>query len=155
MRRKIGVLTILCALTATPAFAKETTYGAGGCGLGSLLIGDEPGMIQILAFTLNGIAGNQTFGITSGTLNCEKQAQFAGNERLGEFVASNMDGLAKEMALGKGESIETLAELMAVPPDNRPAVFAKLQANFSQIFPSQQVEAADVIDRVALIIGEQ
>jgi len=42
-------------------------YGMAGCGIGSIVFADKPGMIQIIAATLNGTAGSQTFGITSGT----------------------------------------------------------------------------------------
>ena len=46
-------------------------YGMAGCGLGSILFGAKPGKIQILSGTTNGIYGNQTFGISSGTSNCD------------------------------------------------------------------------------------
>src|SRR4051812_1818938 len=45
-------------------------YGVAGCGLGSIVFGPKPGMIQIVAATLNG-TGGQTFAITSGTSNCD------------------------------------------------------------------------------------
>ena len=96
---------------------------------------------------------SQTFGITSGTLNCEKQAQFAGSPTLNHFVATNMDRLAQDMARGEGESLSTLAELIGIAPSDRPATYAKLQSNFSNIFASEQVEAADVIDQVAMAVA--
>lgn len=136
------------------AYAVETKYGAAGCGLGSMLLGDTPGPIQILVATLNGIAGNQTFGISSGTLNCEKKANFAGKERLEPFVQSNIDSLAKDIAIGRGESLDALAELMEVPHKERGVVYAKLHANFSNIFPSEQVEAADVIDHIMVVMNQ-
>ncbi len=45
------------------------TYGVAGCGLGSMVFGNQEGGIQVIAATLNG-TGIQTFGITSGTSNC-------------------------------------------------------------------------------------
>ncbi|MCB9072358.1 MAG: DUF3015 family protein [Bdellovibrionaceae bacterium] len=51
--------------------AKKKGYGLAGCGLGSVLFGAKPGGVQILAYTTNGSAGNQLFGITFGSLNCE------------------------------------------------------------------------------------
>ena len=48
----------------------KSTYGTAGCGLGSMIFGDQKGAIQILAATTNSIFGTQTFGITTGTSNC-------------------------------------------------------------------------------------
>lgn len=128
-------------------------YGAAGCGLGSLVFGSEAGPVQILAATTNGTFGSQTFGITTGTSNCSKQPKFASNERLNEFVLANMDNLAKDIAMGHGESLETLAELIGISADKRPSAYAKLQANFSNIFTSEKVEVADVIDNVVAVIA--
>lgn len=145
--------SVMLLAVASSSQAIERKYGTAGCGLGSLLLGDEPGMVQILAATLNGIAGNQTFGITSGTLNCEKQAMFSSNEILNNFVAANMDNLAKDIASGKGESLETLAELMKIPAEKKSVVYSRLQTNFSAIFSSENVEAADVIDNIIMLVN--
>jgi hypothetical protein len=155
MKRLIGAVAVvvLMLMVATSSFAVEREYGTAGCGLGSMLLGDEPGMVQILVATLNGIAGNQTFGITSGTLNCEKKALFSSNEQLNHFVTFNMDNLAKDVAVGQGETLDTLAEIMQVPAADRPAMFSKLQASFSEIFPSERVEAADVIDSIVMLVN--
>ncbi len=155
--KKLGIVFTVAAISVAsvlPASAIERKYGTAGCGLGSMLLGDEPGMVQILAAILNGIAGNQTFGITSGTLNCEKKALFAGNERFNSFVESNLDNLSLEMARGEGESLATAVELLGVPAEQRTAVYAKLQQNYQRIFTSAGVDAPQVIDSmVALIRG--
>ena len=124
-------------------------YGAAGCGLGSLIFGNEKGIVQVSAATTNSTSYSQIFGITSGTSNCEKRPKSFTKARLTEFVSANLDSLAKEIATGKGESLETLAELMAIPIHDRAQAYAALQADFSNIFPSKQVEAAEVIDRIA------
>ncbi len=33
-------------------------FGMAGCGLGSLVFGDQTGKIQIVAATINGVSGN-------------------------------------------------------------------------------------------------
>ncbi len=153
MRRALfGTIVFVIILTSS-AFAIERKYGTAGCGLGSMLLGDEPGLVQILAAILNGIAGNQTFGISSGTLNCEKQAKFSSNEKLNNFVVVNIDNLAKDIAIGQGEALETLAEIMGIPAMERPVLYSKLQANFSNIFTSEKVEAANVIDNLITVIN--
>jgi len=141
-------------LSAIAAIALTTTAVASqnnqtGCGLGSVLIKDDSSAVMLaLQATTNGTSGNQTFGITSGTLNCKK-TKFVMNERAEEFVASNMDILAKEIALGHGESLDTLAELLNI--QNTIAFNASLQANYNKIYTSQKVEMSDVLDNIATI----
>lgn len=153
------VLATMAAVTlylslATSVFAEGTSYGMAGCGLGSLVFGNtSDGASQVLAATTNGTSYNQLFGLTSGTSNCPSMSQTAGRERLNEFVASNLDSLAKEIAVGNGESLDTLAELMGVSVDQRTTVYARLQSNFSTIFPSEQVQAGEVIDHIAMVIN--
>ena len=48
---------------------------------------------------------------------------------------------------GKGETLETVAKLMNV--ENTQEFSAKLQANFSNIYSSQDVTSATVIDSIA------
>ncbi len=139
------------ALVGSASAAMKETYGAAGCGLGGMVIGDEPGLIQLVATFLNGICANQTFGITSGTLGCDQPRKMAKNDRVNEFVASNMDSLAKDIAAGRGETLDAFAELMKVPAQDRAAFAQKLQANFAKIFTSENVVLADVVDNVITV----
>jgi hypothetical protein len=148
--KKLLVALLACALVAPAAFAgngKDNT----GCGLGTMIFKDsldDSILIQILAVTTNGTSGNQTFGITSGTSECQKPMNIAATERVTEFVVANLDGLAKDIAAGGGETISTLAELMEVPPAQRPAYYQNLQAHFGEIFPRADVGSAHVVDTV-------
>jgi len=139
----VSVVAVLALSTSVMAGVNNQT----GCGLGSMIIKDDSTAIMLaLQATTNGTSGNQTFGITSGTLGCQK-TQFVMNEMAEEFVASNMDILAKEIAVGHGESIDTLAELLNVKDT---ATFsASLQANYNTIYTSQKVEMADVLDNIS------
>lgn len=153
-RSFVATLAVVAVLMFVgSSYAAGEGYGSAGCGLGSLIIGNDPGFIQVFAATTNGTLGNQTFGITSGTSNCDKQAKFASNKRLTEFVQANMDNLAKDVAMGKGESMDTLAELMGISIEKRPVIYAKLQSNFSNIFTSEKVEVADVVDNIVTAIN--
>lgn len=154
--KRLIVILVAAAISlsvVSQASAIERKYGTAGCGLGSMLLGDEPGMVQILAVILNNIAGNQTFGITSGTLNCEKKANFANNEKLDKFVVANLDSLARDIAAGHGESLETMVELIGVSPEQRMDAYAKLQTNFSNIFTYENIEAAEVINNVIAVLN--
>ena len=150
--KKFVVLAVLL-LVATPALAGQARSNTG-CGLGSLMWeGKADGSVisQSLQATTNGIFGNQTFGITSGTLGCDQPANIIKNDRMLAFTADNMDLLARDIAAGKGETLDTLAELMEVPTADRPVFAATLQANFERIFVTGQETAGVVLDRIAVI----
>nr|WP_321267415.1 DUF3015 family protein [uncultured Sulfurimonas sp.] len=139
-------------LSAVAVLALTTSAMAGvnsqtGCGLGSMIIKDDSSAVMLaLQATTNGTSGNQTFGITSGTSGCSK-TKFVMNERAQEFVASNMDTLAKEIAVGHGESIDTLAELLKV--EDTATFSATLQSNYNSIYTSKSVKMADVLDNIS------
>ncbi|MEA2091300.1 MAG: DUF3015 family protein [Campylobacterota bacterium] len=139
-------------LSAVAVVALTTSVMAGvnnqtGCGLGALIIKDDSSAVMLaLQATTNGTSMNQTFGITSGTLGCQK-TKFVMNERAEEFVASNMDILAKEIAVGHGESIDTLAELLNV--EDTATFSASLQSNYNSIYTSKSVEMSDVLDNIS------
>lgn len=127
-----------------------------GCGLGNILFeqsGEDKALHQILAVTTNGTFGNQTFGISSGTLGCQQPTKVAAHQKLERFVADNMDSLAQDMASGRGESVMTLAELMDVPSSDRAAFAALLQANFDKIYTSASVEYSDVIANINRVVA--
>ncbi len=141
---------ILISAVATLALttgAMATVQNQTGCGLGSQIIKDDSTAVMLsLQTTTNMTSGNQTFGITSGTSGCKK-TKFVMNERAEEFVASNMDQLAKEIAKGQGESIDTLAELLNV--EDKATFAASLQQNYNSIYTSQKVEMNDVLDNIS------
>jgi len=141
------ILVSVVAFVALSTSAVATPNSQTGCGLGSMVIKDNSSAVMLaLQATTNGTSGNQTFGITSGTSGCKK-VKLVMNERAEEFVASNMDILAKEIAVGHGESIDTLAELLSV---SDVATFsASLQSNYNSIYTSQKVEMNDVLDNIA------
>ena len=144
------ILVSAVAFLALSTVAVAGVNSQTGCGLGSVLIKDDSSAIMLaLQATTNGTSGNQTFGITSGTSGC-KSAKLVMNERAQEFVASNMDILAKEIAVGHGESIDTLAELLSV--EDKATFSASLQANYNSIYSSQSVKMADVLDSISTTI---
>lgn len=143
-------LTVIAIAMASTSFA--ASYGAAGCGLGSMVFQDQPGVMQILAATTNGTSGNQTFGITSGTSNCGSPL-FASNNQINNFVAQNMDTLARDIAQGQGSTLTAFAELLQIPAAEQGEFAKKLQASFDQVFTSDQVVMADVIDNTVNVIN--
>lgn len=152
MKKVLLGLALSLAVTGS-AFA-GTAANNTGCGLGGVLWenkADNSILFQVFQVTTNGTSANQTFGITSGTLNCQKPASFVQNEKLIHFVQANMDNLAQDIANGKGESLDTFAEMLGVDPAQNAAFNAKLQANFSKIFTSENVVLAEVIDNAVTV----
>lgn len=146
--KKLILTTLTASLISTTAFAAPNT----GCGLGNEVIKNQDTvLLQVLAVTTNGTIGNQTFGITSGTVGCTKPAQFVSNEKAKSFVADNMDALAMDISSGQGESIETLATLLNI--ENKTAFKVKLQSNFATIYSSSNVTSAQVIDSIVAVAG--
>lgn len=149
----------LCAAVAVAliGFAGVTAVSANtniGCGIGTMVWGDRDSVVfQVLGATTNGFMGNQTFGITSGTLECDKPASFASNQRLEQFVASNMDVIARDIAAGSGETLATIAELLQVPAASQAMFNSTLKANFAKIYPSADVQAGQVIDAIIAVIS--
>ena len=125
-----------------------------GCGLGSMVFEGQNGLMsQTAAATTNGTFGNQTFGISSGTLNCEQFKTFAYNEKVGVFVAENMDNLARDIARGQGEYVNTLAVLLEVPDVKKASFRSQLQAHFSDIYTSNKVTHSEVVQNI-LVVAE-
>ena len=127
-------------LVSSASYAVDST----GCGLGSMAWRGQSGIVpQILAVTTNGIFGNQTFGITSGTSGCDPNGRITGGTQrmVLAFVENNMEQIAVDVAAGKGETLDTLAGIMNVDS----AVLAeKTHQQFAALFPNQDVDAVDV-----------
>jgi Protein of unknown function (DUF3015) len=128
-------------IAADGGVAKADGYGPAGCGLGAMLIGSKPGIVQIFAATTNGIFANQTFGITSGTLGCGATPAVAVSSAK-SYVETNRQIFAKDVARGQGETIANLSQLAGCADTS--AVAAKLQANFKTVFPTATVSDTEV-----------
>jgi hypothetical protein len=148
--KKVLLALVICVIACGTADAGPRKNC--GCGIGTILFENNDGLMsQTAAATTNGILGNQTFGISSGTLECDQPKTFSQNEHLRVFVAANMDTLAKEISMGRGETLDSLAELMQVPRDKRGDFNTTLQVNFGHIFTSAAVTETEVIDNIARV----
>ena len=153
--KKLLVVAVAVAslLMAGAAFAGQATSNTG-CGLGTLLFkNNADGKILLQAFqaTTNQVFGNQTFGITTGTSDCQQPKNFVSNDKASEVMLANMDNLAKDIAQGRGETLDAFAELMGVPADKRPEFYASLQSGFTHIYTSHEVQMASVMDNISTV----
>lgn len=153
MKRILIAAVAVAALTVGAAHAANTNNA--GCGLGTIVFKGQSGLApQILAVTTNGTSGNQTFGITTGTLGCTKNGVVDPPQMAAAFTGSNIDRLARDAARGEGESLESLAELIGIDEQDKPAFFAASKENFSTIFASENTTAKDVLEAWYAVMAE-
>jgi hypothetical protein len=157
MTKRLGLMVIGALLVSTSALAdgaapaaapapahSGAAYGTAGCGLGSLLFGNKPGIIQIFAATTNGTSGNQTFGITTGTSNCSDTGGGSASAKI--YIQANREALAKDIARGQGETLANLSTLAGC--GNTAAVGPALQKKFTAIFPAASTPTDQVSDSI-------
>ena len=150
MMKKQLVLAAMLLAPMGSAFADKDV----GCGWGTQIWAGKSGTVsKVLAATTNGSTGNQTFGISSGTLGCSKDGTITAANRLPMFAGANLDQLSTEMAAGQGETMNTLASLYAVEASDRTAFNAALKAHYAEVFASSETTAADVLARVEKVMA--
>ncbi len=150
MKRLIVAAALLGSMSLGALADSDT-----GCGVGTVLWAGQSGVIpKILAVTTNGIFGNQTFGITTGTLGCSPNGVISSRVRLTMFTGSNLEHLAKDMSVGHGESLNTLADLMKVPADQKAHFFALTQSHFGEIFAPQNQTAGEILGSLQRVMHQ-
>jgi hypothetical protein len=140
----IGAIAAAALSAGASTTAHARAYGPAGCGLGSLLFKPNSGFTQVFAATTNGTFGTQTFGITSGTSNCAGGS--GGSASAEAFVETNRVALARDIARGQGETIESLSKLAGCRAPS--AVGSSLQQRFDQIFANASASDRQVSQNV-------
>jgi hypothetical protein len=149
--RKIALLVVaVCgfALAGSGVARADGGYGAAGCGLGAILFGSKPGLIQLVAATFNASFGSQTFGITFGTSNCKSTD--GGAPSAVAYVEANRQQLAKEISRGSGETLAGLASVAGC--SDAKAIGARLQVGYKEIFPTANVSDQQVGQNVVTLL---
>ena len=152
--KKALVVAMVSLLVAGTAFAGTAQHNVG-CGIGTSLFkdsADDSTLLQVIQGVLNyfpPLSIVPTIGITAGTAECRQPKKFASNEKVKEFTLVNMDNLARDIAQGRGETLEAFAELVGVPSEDRPEYYGKLQAGFADIYTSPGVQMASVLDNIS------
>ena len=138
------LLTAMC-FGAVSAFAvpRENV----GVGVGTMIFKDSEGLMsQTAAVTTNAIFCNGLFAITSGTLDAEKPDEFWAQEQMNIFIAGNMDNVAKDIAMGNGEAVDTIAAILKV--EDKEAFKTQLQENFANIYTTNEVTHTEVVSNI-------
>lgn len=137
-------LIAVAALALAPMAANADN--AAGCGLGTQIMQGKSGIaFHVLAATTNGTFGNQTFGMTSGTLGCKADGPVTASAELKSFASANLDQLAVEMAAGEGEALAALASLYGIEAADRDAFYGLAKGNYGTLIGSDGVTAGEML----------
>lgn len=151
LMKKLIAIAALSLLPLTNAMADQDI----GCGLGSMVFaGQEGKVVKVLGATTNGTSGNQTFGITFGTLGCDGTGTVSSSAKLALFIDGNMDNLARDMSKGEGDTLATLAEVWGVSAQDKAAFNELVQENFVNVFTSENVTSQAVLENLNALLSE-
>ena len=143
MRKLLVSLFAIFFLTSASAFAVDNI----GPGLGRVALKGQKGKLMELVGTfLNGLCGNGTFAITTGTLGYKEGATIGMNHEVKTFVAQNMDSLATDIAKGEGEYLDALAALMQV--EDKVSFNNKMKTNFRNIYTVYGLTSDEVAENI-------
>ncbi|WP_141736140.1 DUF3015 family protein [Oligoflexus tunisiensis] len=146
----VGSCLVLFA-TGLMAAEKGPKYGMAGCGLGALVIDRNELLPQVGAWFLNGIASNQTYGMTSGTSNCVQGRSDVAAMEQEVYMTANLSSLSKEAAQGSGEHLNALAEVLGCQEEDKVRLGELSQNHYSELFANQEPEA--VLQRYLTVVN--
>lgn len=132
--KKISFVATLIVLSQ----AQGAHYGMAGCGVGSLVFQDQPGMIQIVASTVNNLVSPQTSAISSGTSGCYEEG--SSSAKL-DYIEANKIALKEDAARGQGETLQGLTTLLGCASSQD--VNSEIKNNYKSIFG--QDNAQDIL----------
>ena len=121
-------------------------------GVGAMIWKGQSGIApHVLAATTNGTFGNQTFGMTTGTLGCQTNQSV---QSMAMYMDSNIDKVARDMSRGSGENLDTLAVLLGVEETDRDTFRKVLQDNFASIFPNADTTSGEAVDAIVALLEQ-
>ena len=148
------LIAVAVALPMSAMAAGENNIG--NCGWGSKLFDGQSGIApQVLGATTNGTFGNQTFAITSGTSGCTQDGAVKSNWKTALFIDGNKEMLARDMSVGSGETLDSLAHLMGVEAQDRAAFNQVAKENLWKIFAADSTADIMANFRQVLAANEQ
>lgn len=126
--------------------ASSLAFAQPGCGVGAMIWKGQSGIApHVLAATTNGSFGNQTFGMTTGTLGCNTNEAV---QSMAMYMNNNVNNVARDMSRGQGENLTTVAVLLGVQPQDRATFDQVMQAHFNTIFPSANTTSNEAVDNI-------
>jgi hypothetical protein len=147
------LVVVVAAAGLFPAVALAQQNNIGSCGWGSKLFDGQSGVMpQAFAGITNGTAGNQTFGVYSGTSGCTQDGAVRSTWKTAMFIDGNKERLARDMSVGEGEALDSLAHLLGVEPVDRAAFNRIARDNMERIFPSENAGTEQVLSNLRAVL---
>jgi hypothetical protein len=136
MSKKLAIAALIFLAPAT-SFADNV----GGCGVGAKLFAGQKGLApNVMAVITDGFLDMsislRPFAISTGTLGCSPDSGISSNWKTAMFIDLNKDRLARDMSIGSGEALDSLANLIGVRENDRANFGRVMQANVFVIFGS-------------------
>lgn len=116
-----------------------------GCGLGSMLVADTSKWAQVGAAFLNG-TGMQTFGISFGTSNCTEDGMASANREKDAFVEANIADIRRDLSVGSGEYLSSLASFYGCKADQTAVFNRALRKHQDRVQGVSAEQASRLID---------
>ena len=137
------------------AFSLQTFANDAGCGLGSMIISKNSKGLQLFAMTTNNSFFNQPLGITSGTSNCSASGIVEKDREIQYYVEVNQSEITRQMSMGKGEKIETLASLYGCNTESSKQTFIDVsRAQFGRIQTNHALKPDEFLKNLNQVIDE-
>ncbi|WII73244.1 DUF3015 family protein [Bdellovibrio sp. 22V] len=124
---------VLVAFITVSAFASISSAAdrLDGCGLGWQVTSKKTYTATTTRGTTNAFIP-PTFGMTTGTMGCDKLDIGKNDKEAAEYVATNFDSLKSELASGRGEYVTALATAMGCKA-SADMIGTRLQKNYNTV----------------------
>ena len=155
--KKLLALTVVGLLSGTAAVFAKGNHPMSGCGLAYVLFTNDNQSsipLQVLGATTNGSFGNQTFGMTSGTLGCTTNGMIARSQAIGVFADVNLRQIERDASVGGGEYLTAFSQLLGVQDAKRAAFNQMVKENYSAIFPTAGTSSTEMIQNLNRKLAE-
>jgi Protein of unknown function (DUF3015) len=150
MRKLIALAAVA---TLFPAVALAQQNNVGSCGWGSKLFDGQAGIFpQGAAGITNMTFFNQTFGVSFGTSGCTQDGTVRSTWKTAMFIDGNKERLARDMSVGGGEALDSLAHLLGVEPADRAAFTRIARDNMQRIFPADNADTEQVVSELRAVL---
>ena len=147
---------ILMALTIVMPMSAAKADNDVGCGVGTMIWEGNSGVVYKLMASFTNSFAFQSISVTFGLINCDGKGTVTAsvNPEAQHFAAANLDRIARDSAVGHGESLDALASLYELHSADRSefAVFA--QDHFAELFSSDHVTSNEVIETLERLMRE-
>lgn len=121
----IGLISGAAAFAGSPG-------GSDYCGLGWEITNKKSFLATTTRSTTNAFVP-PTFGMTTGTIGCDKHSLAMRDVPAAQFASSHYDALLFSMAQGQGEELQALAKTMGCSDAAIPAFGEMTRASFSDL----------------------